>query len=136
MLHIGARRPAKDLQLTLFVVQFCKQLTIVWEHDRGCLRFNVSPVLSLKGHKRSGAKNFLWLLPVLRISMPNVDYIKLDQFLKHMQVVATGGQAKFLVQDGEVRVNDAVETRRGRKLVNGDCVEVLGQHFVVDLSSL
>jgi ribosome-associated protein len=68
--------------------------------------------------------------------MPRIDSIKLDQFLKHMQVVATGGQAKLLVQDGEVKVNGTLETRRGRKLVDGDQVEVMGQVFAVDLSRL
>ncbi|PSN14374.1 RNA-binding protein [filamentous cyanobacterium CCT1] len=68
--------------------------------------------------------------------MPSIDYIKLDQFLKQMQVVGTGGQAKLMIQDGEVQVNGQVETRRGRKLVAGDRVEVDGQTWVVDLSQL
>lgn len=68
--------------------------------------------------------------------MPSIDYIKLDQFLKQMQVVGTGGQAKLMIQDGEVNVNGEVETRRGRKLVAGDRVEVDGQTWVVDLSEL
>lgn len=68
--------------------------------------------------------------------MPSIDYIKLDQFLKQMQVVSTGGQAKFMVQNGEVVVNGAIETRRGRKLVTGDRVEVAGQHLAVDLAQL
>lgn len=68
--------------------------------------------------------------------MPSLDYIKLDQFLKQMQVAASGGHAKVMVQGGEVRVNGEVETRRGRKLVTGDRVEVAGQRFVVDLSVL
>ncbi len=68
--------------------------------------------------------------------MPNIDYIKLDQFLKQTQVVATGGQAKLMIQAEEVRVNGEVETRRGRKLVNGDRVEVGGQSWAVDLATL
>lgn len=68
--------------------------------------------------------------------MPSLDYIKLDQFLKQMQVAASGGHAKVMVQGGEVQVNGEVETRRGRKLVTGDRVEVAGQRFVVDLSVL
>jgi ribosome-associated protein len=68
--------------------------------------------------------------------MPSIDYIKLDQFLKQMQVVSTGGQAKFMVQNGEVAVNGAIETRRGRKLVTGDRVEVAGQSLTVDLAQL
>lgn len=59
-------------------------------------------------------------------------YIKLDQFLKLKQVVATGGQAKMLIQDGLVYVNGEMETRRGRKLAIGDWVEVEGQRYEVD----
>lgn len=62
------------------------------------------------------------------------DTIKLDQFLKLQGLVGTGGQAKMLIQDGEVLVNGEVETRRGRKLVTGDRVEAMGETFVVDLS--
>lgn len=54
------------------------------------------------------------------------DTIKLDQFLKFQGLVQTGGQAKLLIQSGEVRVNGTVETRRGRKLVKGDRVMTLG----------
>ena len=59
------------------------------------------------------------------------EFIKLDQFLKLAQVVATGGQAKALIQSGSVRVNGIVETRRGRKLHHGDRVEVDGDEMVV-----
>jgi ribosome-associated protein len=51
-------------------------------------------------------------------------FIKLDQFLKWQQVVQTGGEAKVLIQSGDVQVNGAVELRRGRKLVGGDTVQV------------
>lgn len=57
-------------------------------------------------------------------------FIRLDQLLKREGLTATGGQAKLLIQEGEVRVNDEVETRRGRKLREGDRVE-LGGHVVV-----
>jgi len=59
------------------------------------------------------------------------EYIKLDQFLKLAQVVQTGGEAKHLVQSGAVLVNDVVETRRGRKLYNGDVVQVDEDEMVV-----
>ena len=51
-----------------------------------------------------------------------VEVIRLDQFLKLQGVAATGGQAKVLIQNGEVSVNGHVETRRGRKLHPGDIV--------------
>ncbi len=50
--------------------------------------------------------------------------IRLDQFLKLVRAVGTGGEAKIRIQGGEVRVNGQVETRRGRKLRPGDVVEV------------
>lgn len=61
--------------------------------------------------------------------------IKLDQFLKLIGIAATGGQAKFMIQDGEVEVNGTLETRRGRKLVNGDKVTIGNQTFEVQLES-
>ena len=57
--------------------------------------------------------------------------IKLDQFLKLAQVVQTGGEAKMLIQSGQVIVNGQVETRRGRKLRPGDVVVVEGEELVV-----
>lgn len=59
--------------------------------------------------------------------------IKLDQFLKWAGIVSTGGQAKLLIQTGEIKVNGETETRRGRKLVVGDCVIVQGQSYRVEL---
>lgn len=69
---------------------------------------------------------------VTTMSVDGVPYIKLDQFLKFMNVAQTGGEAKFLVQSGIVRVNGAVEVRRGRKLVVGDRVTVNGQTYTVE----
>lgn len=61
--------------------------------------------------------------------------IKLDQFLKWVGAVQTGGEAKLLIQSGEVRVNGDVETRRGRKLVEGDRVLAYGKKFTVKLAA-
>ncbi len=52
--------------------------------------------------------------------------IKLNQFLKLMGIVPTGGQAKLMIQGGDVQVNGMLETRRGRRLVPGDKVTVAG----------
>ena len=48
----------------------------------------------------------------------------LGQALKAASLVGSGGEAKVLIQAGEVLVNGEVETRRGRKLEAGDVVEV------------
>lgn len=52
--------------------------------------------------------------------------LTLGQFLKLAGFASTGGEAKRLVMAGAVRVNGDVDTRRGRKLVVGDEVEVAG----------
>jgi ribosome-associated protein len=53
--------------------------------------------------------------------------IRLGQFLKLADLVETGAEAKPLIAEGLVRVNDTVETRRGRQLVPGDVVSVAGR---------
>lgn len=58
--------------------------------------------------------------------------IRLDQFLKRLGVVGTGGQAKMVIQSGEVMVNGEVETRRGRQLSPDDVVELEGETIRVD----
>lgn len=50
--------------------------------------------------------------------------ITLGQALKASDLVGSGGEAKVLIQAGEVLVNGEVETRRGRKLLPGDVVDV------------
>ena len=58
--------------------------------------------------------------------------ITLGAFLKAAGAAGSGGEAKRMVQGGAVRVNGEVETRRGRKLLRGDRVEVVGRgSFVV-----
>ena len=53
--------------------------------------------------------------------------IKLDSLLKFANAVATGGEAKQIVQDGLVKVNGETCTMRGKKIRPGDVVEVDGQ---------
>lgn len=53
--------------------------------------------------------------------------IQLDQFLKMTGLVSTGGEAKVLIQSGEVRLNGVVEIRRKKKLQEGDEIELFGQ---------
>lgn len=50
--------------------------------------------------------------------------INLDQFLKWANLVATGGEAKSLIQEGKVKVNGEIEYKRGKKLVKGDRVKL------------
>ena len=59
------------------------------------------------------------------------EFIKLGQALKKAGLVETGVDAKLVIQDGLVKVNDEVDTRRGRKLVPGDRVEFDGNRLLI-----
>ena len=59
--------------------------------------------------------------------------ITLNDVLKLSGLADTGGQAKMLIQAGQVLVNGEVETRRKRKLKEGDVVSVGEEEFVLEL---
>ena len=62
----------------------------------------------------------------------STEFIKLDQFLKWLAVVDSGSQAKQVILDGKVKVNDEVETRRGRKIYPKYKVEIFDRIYVVE----
>ena len=59
------------------------------------------------------------------------EFIKLGQAMKAAGIVSSGIDAKMLIQDGQVTVNGEVETRRGRKLYDGDVFELEGDEVRV-----
>ena len=59
------------------------------------------------------------------------EFIKLDSLLKLANVVGSGGEAKIIIQEGEVLVNGEPCTMRGKKIRPGDDVEVAGEHYTV-----
>ena len=60
------------------------------------------------------------------------DYIKLGQAIKAVGYVENGVEAKFVIQDGYVKVNGEVEFQRGKKLVAGDIVEFDGNILKIE----
>ena len=60
------------------------------------------------------------------------EFIKLQDLLKFAGAAETGGEAKLLIQDGQVSVNGEVCTMRGKKLRPGDRAELAGQVYVVE----
>ena len=71
---------------------------------------------------------------VPKASVPLViqtEYIRLDSALKLSTAVSTGGEAKFVIQDGLVKVNGIVCLQRGKKLRNGDFFEFDKQQYEV-----
>lgn len=59
------------------------------------------------------------------------EFIKLGQALKAAGLVESGVEAKEVIQDGLVKVNGEVDTRRGRKLYDGDIVTFEGEDIKI-----
>lgn len=59
------------------------------------------------------------------------EYITLGQFLKFADIIGNGGEAKSFLAQNEVRIDNELDNRRGRKLRGGEIVEVLGQRFEI-----
>lgn len=60
------------------------------------------------------------------------EFIKLGQALKAAGLVENGVEAKIVITDGLVKVNGEIETRRGRKLYEGDIVSFEGQEINIE----
>lgn len=60
------------------------------------------------------------------------EFIKLGQALKAADMVEDGVEAKLVIQDGLVKVNGETDTRRGRKLYDGDVVSFDGQEIRIE----
>ena len=71
------------------------------------------------------------IYPTLSISL-SIKAMKLDQFLKWKNLVSSGGEAKFFIKSGAVKVNGVIESMRGRKLVKGDKVIFLKNELIFE----
>lgn len=70
-----------------------------------------------------------------RIITIHSDTIELNQLLKFEGLVSSGGEAKQAINDGLVSVNGETETRKRRKLVQGDSIEFNGETYQVEGST-
>lgn len=59
------------------------------------------------------------------------EFIKLGQAIKLANLVQDGVEAKYVIQDGLVKVNGTVDTRRGKKLYEGDCFSFEGKEIKI-----
>lgn len=60
------------------------------------------------------------------------EFIRLDSAMKLAGIVSTGGHAKTVIQNGEVKVNGEVCLARGKKLKSGDKSEFNGNGFIIE----
>ena len=65
----------------------------------------------------------------------SAEFIKLQDAMKFANIVYSGGEAKTLIQEGNVLVNDEVCTMRGKKLYNGDKFTFDGQTYLITYHS-
>ncbi|MBP5280021.1 MAG: S4 domain-containing protein YaaA [Erysipelotrichaceae bacterium] len=59
------------------------------------------------------------------------EYVTLGQFLKLADIIASGGEAKFFLWANKVIINKEEDQRRGRKLYEGDIVEIAGKVYEI-----
>ncbi len=61
------------------------------------------------------------------------EYIKLDQFLKFTQIAEDGADAKFIIKQGIIFMNDKVVLERGKKLYPGDVITSKAENEDIDI---
>ena len=67
-----------------------------------------------------------------KFTLLKFEYVELYKLLKIQSWVASGGEAKQMIDDGKVKVNGLVETQRRKKIRPGDSVEFGGMIMTVD----
>ena len=70
-------------------------------------------------------------MEIKRLSIKE-DFIRLDSAMKLAGIVSTGGHAKTVIQNGEVKVNGEICLMRGKKLKSGDTAEFDGFKLVIE----
>jgi len=66
-------------------------------------------------------------------NLNGAEYIELIKLLKLLHIAESGGHAKIMVEDGDVKLNGEVELRKRAKLRPGDLVETSGKQISIEL---
>lgn len=59
------------------------------------------------------------------------EYIKLDQLIKFVGEVSTGGEAKIMILDGKVKINNEIVFQRGKKIRKEDILEINNNKYII-----
>lgn len=70
----------------------------------------------------------MWEMKKINI---NSEFIKLEQLLKMVDLISSGGEAKSFLFNNKIEVNDELEIRRGRKLRSGDVIKILNETYKI-----
>lgn len=68
----------------------------------------------------------------MKFNLNGAEYIELIKLLKLSHIAESGGHAKMMVEDGEVKLNGLVESRKRAKLRVGDVVETAGKRISIE----
>jgi len=68
----------------------------------------------------------------MKFNLNGAEYIELIKLLKLLRIAESGGHAKIMVEDGEVKLNGQVESRKRAKLRVGDVVETVGKKITIE----
>ena len=68
---------------------------------------------------------------MVEFTIKHNDFIQLNDLLKVLHLVGTGGEANVRISEGEALVNGEVELRKRKKLRTGDVVEFAGEQIVI-----
>ena len=71
-------------------------------------------------------------MPDKTFDLEGLEFIELNKLLKLLRLVNSGGEANLFIDQGEVYVNGVVETRRRRKLRNGDVISFLNSSVQIN----
>ena len=63
----------------------------------------------------------------------NREPVELYKIFKFENIVSSGGEAKTVIDEGQVMVNGLVETRKRKKIISGDIIEFMGNEFKIVL---
>lgn len=69
---------------------------------------------------------------MIKFKLEGSDYIELIKLLKVTNICGSGGEAKHLVDEGEVKLNGNVESRKRAKLRVGDKIEVFNEIIIIE----
>jgi ribosome-associated protein len=65
-------------------------------------------------------------------NLKGAEYIELIKMLKLLRIASSGGEAKMMVEDGEVKLNGNPESRKRAKLRQGDVVQIFGTSITIE----
>jgi len=68
----------------------------------------------------------------MKFNLNGAEYIELIKLLKLLRIAESGGHAKIMVEEGEVKLNGLVESRKRAKLRVGDVVETAGKRINIE----